>query len=211
MSIGQRLKSIRTELGLSQDKFAGRLSVHLRSYASYEQDQRPLPQDIILTLYDLGYDITWLLTGKGDRNTQNQIADFHRPYKTMLTIPLLSNLEQSFCDGILPLVSSSDKQIPNPETSQDPLAYALKVSSLESDSMMPFFQSDEIIIVSPSETVMSNDKAIVKLKNGQFLFRVIYFEGIKIRLISANPDYKMVEMPKDEILFAHKVIGTLKG
>lgn len=209
MSIGKRLKSIRNELSLSQDKFSETLSIHLRSYASYEQDQRPLPQDVILALHYLGYDITWLLTGNG--NSRNQLNDFHRSYKVMPTIPLLSNLEQSFNEGIFPLASSQDQEIPNPESCRDPLAYALKVSSLESESMTPFFQSDEIIIVSPSETVMSNDKAVIKLKNGHFLFRVIYIEGTQIRLISANPDYKIMEMDKSNILFAHKVIGTLKG
>ncbi|MCD6446960.1 MAG: helix-turn-helix domain-containing protein [Candidatus Marinimicrobia bacterium] len=211
MSIGERLKAIRKDLGLSQEKFSGDLSIHLRSYVSYEQGYRSLPQNVILQLLQMGYNINWLLTGEEKMRSTGVTNDVSHPeYIANQQIPLIKNIVEAFKDNDLPLRSFSSEKINRPEGNKDPFAYALQIRSLNDDSMMPFFSPEEIIIVSPLETVLNNDKAIIKLKDDRVLFKVLKFKDNQIELISANPKIPPINIPANELIFAHKVIGSLK-
>lgn len=211
MSIGERLKAIRKDLGLSQEKFANELSIHLRSYVSYEQGHRSLPQNVMLQLVQMGYNIHWLLTDEGNMKASGVINDIsHIDYKIKEQIPLIKNIDIAFTGQDFPLSASSDEKVNRPEGNKDLFAYALQIKSLNDDSMMPFFSPEEIIIVSPLETVLNNDKAIIKLRNGNILFKVIQFHDNDIELINANPKYPSTRISADEVIFAHKVIGSLK-
>ncbi len=172
MSIGERLKAIRKDLGLSQEKFAADLSIHLRSYISYEQGHRSLPQNVILQLLQKGYNIHWLLTGEEKMRSIGMTNDVNHPeYITNQQIPLIKNIVEAFKDTDLPKRSLSSEKVNRPEGNRDPFAYALQIKSLNDDSMMPFFSPEEIIIISPLDTVLNNDKAIIKLKNWQHTFQ----------------------------------------
>ena len=211
MSIGERLKAIRKDLGLSQEKFAVDLSIHLRSYVSYEQGHRSLPQNVILQLLQMGYNINWLLTGEEKMRSTGVTNDVSHPeYIANQQIPLIKNIVEAFKDNDLPLRSFSSEKVNRPEGNKDPFTYALQIKSLNDDSMMPFFSPEEIIIVSPLETVLNNDKAIIKLKDDRVLFKVLQFKDNQIELISANPKIPSINIPANELIFAHKVIGSLK-
>ncbi len=210
MSIGERLKAIRKDLGLSQEKFSGDLSIHLRSYVSYEQGYRSLPQNVILQLLQMGYNINWLLTGEEKMRSTGVTNDVSHPeYIANQQIPLIKNIVEAFKDNNFPLRSFSSEKVNRPEGNKDPFTYALQIRSLNDDSMMPFFSPEEIIIVSPLETVLNNDKAIIKLKNDRILFRVIQFHDNDIKLINANPKYPSTRISGSDLVFAHKVIGSL--
>ncbi len=210
MSIGERLKTVRKDLDLSQEKFAAGLSIHLRSYVSYEQGHRSLPQNVLIQLLNMGYNINWLLTGEGKMKATGLTNDVaHIDYVTKQQIPLIKNIHGAFKDQDFPLSASSEEKINRPEGNKDLFAYALQIKSLHDDSMMPFFSPEEIIIVSPLETVLNNDKAIIKLKNDKILFRVIQFHDDDIKLINANPKYPSTHIPGSDLVFAHKVIGSL--
>ena len=210
MSIGERLKAIRKDLGLSQEKFAADLSIHLRSYISYEQGHRSLPQNVILQLLQKGYNIHWLLTGEEKMRSIGMTNDVNHPeYITNQQIPLIKNIVEAFKDTDLPTRSLSSEIVNRPEGNRDPFAYALQIKSLNDDSMMPFFSPEEIIIISPLDTVLNNDKAIIKLKNGSILFKVIQFHDNDIELINANPKYPSTRISTSDLVFAHKVIGSL--
>ena len=211
MSIGERLKLIRKSMELSQARFADELSVHLRSYVSYEQGHRSIPQSVMLQLLEKGYNIHWLLTGEGDMSSGSVMGDIGHPeYKVNETIPLITNISKAFSNNDLPQISNSDQRIHRPSSNKDPFSYAVKVGSLDDTSMIPVFSPEEIIILSPMETVVNNDKAIVKLKNGKILFRLMQFKDYNIELISANPNFDSITIPANDLVFAHKVIGSLK-
>ncbi len=211
MSIGERLKKIRKELGLSQEKFAGELSIHLRSYVSYENEQRTLPQNVLLRLVQKGYNIHWLLTGEGKMKFSGVIGDLNHPeYMISKHIPLISDIHAAFADKVLPVTGLDDNMIDRPAGNNDPFTYAVKISSLQDKSMSPVFSPDETIILSPMETVVNNDKAVIKLKNGKILFRVMQFKDYDIELISINPQIPSTTIPAKNLVFAHKVIGSLR-
>lgn len=56
---------------------------------------------------------------------------------------------------------------------------------------------------------MNNDKAIIKLKDGRILFRVIQFHDGNIELIAANSQHPSINVLSSDILFLHKVVSSL--
>jgi len=210
MTIGKRLKEIRKDLGFSQEKFANELSIHLRSYVSYEHEQRSLPENVLRKLKEMGYSLDWLFEGEGNKRGPGLANDVSHPlYIASRQIPLIDNIKYIGDQDYL-----SENNISNfvlwPMIDKDPFAYALKINTLKDDSMSPVFSPEEIIVVSPIDTVMNNDKAIVKLKDGRILFKVLKFIENDIELISANPLHKPLIIAANELVFAHKVIGSLK-
>ncbi len=64
--VGNRLVQVRKDLGLSQTQFAERLGVHWQTISRMETGQRKVDAEVLVNLCEMGYDATWLLTGKGD-------------------------------------------------------------------------------------------------------------------------------------------------
>ena len=61
-----RLGKIRETKKISQGEFAKLLGASLRSYQYYESGSRPVPLDLLRGLAEMGTNIHWLLTGKGE-------------------------------------------------------------------------------------------------------------------------------------------------
>ncbi|MBC7954223.1 MAG: helix-turn-helix transcriptional regulator [Rhodospirillaceae bacterium] len=66
-TIGSRLRSVRGKM--SQDEFAGHLSVHKETVGKYERNLMQPGSDVLVRLHqNWRVDINWLLTGEGDTN-----------------------------------------------------------------------------------------------------------------------------------------------
>ena len=65
-NLGRRLRAIRTHLGETQAAFAARFQLQRHDIANYERGRADLPSRLMGGLDQLGFDITWLLTGQGD-------------------------------------------------------------------------------------------------------------------------------------------------
>ena len=63
--IGIRFLEIRKNLSLTQKEFAERLDVSFGSVQAYEYGKTP-KGDVLQKLYDWGYDLNWLFSGKGE-------------------------------------------------------------------------------------------------------------------------------------------------
>lgn len=210
MSIAKRLKDIRKDLGLSQEKFAEELDIHLRSYVAYEKEARAIPQKVMLDLMHMGYNIHWLLNGQGKMKLEEHVGESVHDYPSKNEIPVISNPIAVFKNRLFPEIGLSPDSLPRPENNQDPFAYAIKIKSLKDEGMSPIFHPDEYVVISPLETVMNNDKAIIKLKDGRILFRVVQFKDYTIDLIPANTNFNKETIPAEELVFAHKVIASQK-
>lgn len=212
MNFGSRLKTIRNDLNLNQKEFAKTISVSFRSMVYYEAETRALPQHAITEIAKLGYSVHWLLTGEGSMKASDYVIKEAVPFKSKGGIPLLGETAagpNGFFDEVnVPRIQEAEEFVPRPEGCKDPNAYALQISSVNGDSMMPFFRPTEVVIASPMQTVVNNDKAIVKLRDGRIMFKVIRFKDDHIELISANPEYKTIIVPSTELVFAHKVVGS---
>ncbi|MFA6618097.1 MAG: LexA family transcriptional regulator [Candidatus Neomarinimicrobiota bacterium] len=210
MSIAKRLKAIRNDLDLSQEKFAHELDIHLRSYVSYENGSRAIPQKVMLDLMQMGYNIHWLLNGSGTMNLLHTINNEAPDYPSKNDIPILTNPIAVFKNTILPDTGLSTNTLPRPENNEDPFAYAVQIKSLKDEGMSPVFHPKEYILLSPLETITNNDKALIKLKDGRMLFRLIQFKDYNIELIAVNPKFEQETISSEELVFAHKVIGSIK-
>ena len=63
-SISQRLKLIRSDLGLSQVKMAALFNMPQTTYSKYELGGS-IPEKVLQGLHNKGYNIVWLITGEG--------------------------------------------------------------------------------------------------------------------------------------------------
>ena len=79
MSIGERIKTWRHALGLTQDEFARRAGMSKATLVGYEVGQRKPGADALAAIAKTGVNMTWLLTGEGEmlpakseKTTENQ-------------------------------------------------------------------------------------------------------------------------------------------
>ena len=61
-----RLKKIREKLGKTQKEMGALVSVHERAWQKYEKGANIPGGEVLQALADLGFNINWILTGKGD-------------------------------------------------------------------------------------------------------------------------------------------------
>ena len=64
LDVSLRLKSLRTQLGLSQAKLAAKCGISQTTYANYELGTS-LNNKVLASLYNLGVSLPWLLLGEG--------------------------------------------------------------------------------------------------------------------------------------------------
>lgn len=69
-NISQRLKLIRSDLGLSQVKMAALFDMPQTTYSKYELGGS-IPEKILQGLHSKGYNIVWLITGEGSMRLEN--------------------------------------------------------------------------------------------------------------------------------------------
>ena len=212
MGVGSRLKTIRKDMDLSQKKFADLFAKHYISIQNYENDQREIPQSILVKLMKMGYSIPWLLSGEGNMKMSDYVLEEAMPFKVKGKIPLVGETAAGpgsiYSDNDMPRLNEATEFIPRPANIKDPLAYAVRISSINGDSMFPAYKPQEILIVSPTATVVNNDKVVAKLKDGQIMFKIYKCSGDNIELISVNPAYEPIIIPATDLVFAHKVVGS---
>ncbi|MCK4640455.1 MAG: helix-turn-helix transcriptional regulator [Candidatus Marinimicrobia bacterium] len=61
----KRLKIVRSELGISQQKMAKMLQIPYGTYRRYESGNTDIPAGVLLNVSQLGYSVDWFLTGEG--------------------------------------------------------------------------------------------------------------------------------------------------
>ncbi|PIQ23471.1 hypothetical protein COW36_09210 [bacterium (Candidatus Blackallbacteria) CG17_big_fil_post_rev_8_21_14_2_50_48_46] len=76
--IGARLKQWRKHLGLTQEKFAEQIRVHIGVFKKYEQGKNTPGGEALAAIAETGVNINWLLTGEGsmamaDSSTDSQV------------------------------------------------------------------------------------------------------------------------------------------
>lgn len=81
VSVGERLKTIRKALGITQQKFADRLNVNRGTLANYEIGKNePIDAIVISICREFRVNETWLRTGEGEmfqkRSRVDELTDF---------------------------------------------------------------------------------------------------------------------------------------
>ena len=74
-AIGQRLRKVRDDLGLTQTEMASRVSVSPRTWQSWERAEYYPTAEALRFLVEQGVDVNWVLTGNMARPTQTSTQD----------------------------------------------------------------------------------------------------------------------------------------
>lgn len=111
----------------------------------------------------------------------------------------------SYDDAGLPVGGSIDEPLDRLPDVTDQYAYGLTISG---NSMLPGYPQGTKVIVSPSEKVKSGDLVICRLRStGKVYIKEIAFSSGMVLLKSHNTTaYEPVAVPKEDILFCHKVV-----
>lgn len=84
--IGERLRSERTRLGLSQGDFAEKCGIHKNSLRLYEQGERSPTLVLLLVFQDVGVDISYVLTGRRSDGTLGFSEQHHLDMLSKLSV-----------------------------------------------------------------------------------------------------------------------------
>lgn len=105
--VKDRLKALRKELGLTQEKFAARLSMKRNSIANYEIGRNePIDAVIALICREFNVSESWLRTGDGDMFLPvSRSADIAR-----LTKRLLDEDSSSFKNRLISMLSNLSEE-----------------------------------------------------------------------------------------------------
>ena len=101
MSVGQRLREFRKELGYKQNEFARKIGVKPQALYKYEKgltETNDSLKQVLSTKFDMSID--WLLTGKGEKFIQDKSK---APISLKQVMPILTELAE--------LEETSQKQI----------------------------------------------------------------------------------------------------
>jgi transcriptional regulator with XRE-family HTH domain len=103
--IGKRLKSIREGLNLTQEEMGKKVNLSRRGWQDFEMGKNMAGGAVLAALYEVGYSIDWVLSGKGLLNVAeinkriNQIA-----YDQDRMFFIASNVERYFDQNQRPAV-----------------------------------------------------------------------------------------------------------
>lgn len=125
---------------------------------------------------------------------------------TLKTIPVLgyarAGREGYFDDAGYPVGNGWD-EISSPAIS-DAHAFALEVSGT---SMSPVYREGDVIIISPAEKPRKGDRVAVKTVAGEVMVKQLGREAAsKIELVSLNPEFPSMMLPKRDISWIYRVI-----
>lgn len=86
----------------------------------------------------------------------------------------------------------------------DPHAFALEISGR---SMEPVYREGDCLIVSPAEKPRRGDRVVVRTASGEVMVKQLARDGAqKVELLSLNPDYPPVTLPRKDISWIYRVV-----
>ena len=106
MMISNRFKLIRKSNGYTQIEFAKVLNCTQSCISDYEKGRNNIPDTIKEKLFNMGFNINWLISGKGnmlhnETNAYNEIAINERIIKQKKLKALLKNVIDLLNDDII--------------------------------------------------------------------------------------------------------------
>lgn len=92
----------------------------------------------------------------------------------------------------------------SPPAATDPHAFALEISG---KNIEPAYHEGDKIILSPAEKPRRGDRVVVRTIAGDIMVKQLGREGAqKIELVSLNPEYPPVTMPRREISWMYRIV-----
>lgn len=228
--IGERMKAIREETGLSQRLFGDKLGIAQTTYANYESNKAKVPDDIKQTLASmLQVNLHWLITGEGSMYNVSPADYSPSPITTGVLIsksgkiesielqegevlvPILQQklsagagqewMPEDFTDERLPLLSRFIK----PYKKEDVFAAPVRGDSMTG---IQLFDGDIAFFV---KCEMDGDGIYVISVDGEIYIKRIEIDPFDRKLVikSENDRYEPKVVDPDRVELLGKVIGWL--
>lgn len=197
MNMGERIKQLRLQKGLTQEELGKYIGVQKSAIRKYEKGSvTNLKRSSIETLAKL-FNVTpsYLMCIDDDNNFENNMIDNKRVF------PLLGSVKAGYDylarENIISYISI-DKKISDPEN-----YFALKVVG---DSMQPVMYEDDIIIVHRQSDVESGQIAIVLVDGEEGTVKKVIKYDNYIELAAFNSYYPPRKLSKNDNF---KIIGKV--
>ena len=206
--VGQRFRSIRNMLGVTQTRFAEALGGCSQAFIADIETGRSGPSALVITgLEGLGFSGRWLLTGEGEMFSLVDRAAERAPLYGQTEIPLLGSV-----------AAGAGRRIPEDEVERMlPVflgrhsacqCFATKVAGR---SMEPVFKSGDIIVIDKSCPPQNNDVAVVVV-DGQVMLKKVSMDDHHVYLLSLNRDVPPLQVSRkhDSARIVGKVVQLIR-
>ncbi|MGL4561938.1 MAG: XRE family transcriptional regulator [Brevinema sp.] len=205
MSVGERLKSIRKNLNITQSKMANIIGVQQSHLHRYESDLGKLTPDKIQNLYNNGINIEWLITGEGEmfrgegvEGSENTLVSIE---ESSTKIPVI-DVRASAGSGVINYIDDIKDYITIPDTILPAYTSKKNLAMIEvsGTSMEPLIKDGDFVIL---------DIGVTNIKSGAvYLIRI--FDDLRVKrinrkingnvmIMSDNPVFPPEELTPQEL------------
>lgn len=218
MSIADRIFTKRTSLALSKAALAKAIGVSDVSVGKWESGlNQPKGRYLNDLAAALGVTVDWLLTGGSDASesfAEHQIPGYHNVEPAVIPqgnrVPILSYVQAGHWRGMCEQATGFDGNVEYVSASVDigPRGFGLW---LRGNSMTPFFNEGDLVIVDPDEQPRPGDYVVAKNGGEEATFKKYRPRGIDengqevFELVPLNDDYPTMHSDRQHI----EIIGVM--
>lgn len=211
--VGQRLKTAREQLAVTQKELCAKIGMPVQSLLSYELGKRIPGGEALATLMRAGINPGWLLTGEGPMRladfTQGGVATEDRVY---VPIP---NFFAKDKDGQEVAISSEIASLALDRQWLEQLKIRpvdLSYIRMPDDSMSPTIRKDNLVVVDASTDKLRGDGIYALMYEGNISVKRLQMDFVGGVLVCGdNRAYKEQHLPKEaaaELNLIGKVIWS---
>ncbi|EOI3469568.1 XRE family transcriptional regulator [Cronobacter turicensis] len=182
----ERLKHIITALGTSGREFAARAGIGYSTLHNYlHAVSSPTLDNLVLLAKAGNVSVEWLATGQQSHKNSDS---------AVIAVPFIDRSSD---------VLKLDAQLLAKKELRS--LYAIRIST---DAMHPTFLPGAVLLIDINDTKLTDNKLVVMLQNGNYLFKRVQVLLDGICLLNDNNLYPSITVPNDEINNIN-VVGTV--
>ncbi len=204
----ERIKELRKKHGLTQQKLGELVGVNKASISQWEQGEyAPSGDNLVALAKAFGVSAHWLATGKGSPELSN-VEPAVIPQGSR--VPILSYVQAGNWREVCEQATTFDGNVEYVSASVDigPCGFGLW---LRGNSMTPFFNEGDLVIVDPDEQPRPGDYVVAKNGSEEATFKKYRPRGIDengqevFELVPLNDDYPTMHSERQHI----EIIGVM--
>ncbi|HDT5886359.1 LexA family protein [Aeromonas dhakensis] len=204
----ERIKELRKKHGLTQQQLGEKIGARKASVSQWETgDVSPSADYLVALARVFGVSAHWLSTGKGSPELSNvEPAEIPQGNR----VPILSYVQAGHWRGMCEQATGFDGNVEYVAASVDigPCGFGLW---LRGNSMTPFFNEGDLVIVDPDEQPRPGDYVVAKNGSEEATFKKYRPRGIDengnevFELVPLNDDYPTMHSDRQHI----EIIGVM--
>ena len=202
MTISERVKQKRTDLGLTQSELAKLVGISQQSLQKIEDGRTQNPRKLLNLAKALHCDAEWLLLGHvgeiRERASGYINEGFSKKPLKASTRPIFSTTQAANWSDLIDSDKHEFDLLESPSMAS-PNAFWIKVIG---DGMMSSsgisVPEGYFILVEPTITAKNGDLIVAKIaKNAEVVFKKLVVDAGRTYLTSLNPNYRAIEVASD--------------